>query len=44
MIGVFDGSHYEDVVVVRVRNLVEPGPGGAATPINRFEEARRAPP
>ena len=24
MIGVFDRSHYEDVVVVRVRNLVEP--------------------
>jgi PPK2 family polyphosphate:nucleotide phosphotransferase len=39
MIGVFDRSHYEDVVVVRVRNLVEPRTWRRRyATINRFEE------
>ena len=39
MIGVFDRSHYEDVVVVRVRNLVEPRTWKRRyATINRFEE------
>jgi PPK2 family polyphosphate:nucleotide phosphotransferase len=39
MIGVFDRSHYEDVVVVRVRNLVEPRIWRRRyATINRFEE------
>ena len=39
MIGVFDRSHYEDVVVVRVRDLVERAPGARRyATINRFEE------
>ena len=39
MIGIFDRSHYEDVLVARVRNLVTPnGVGrGATTQINDFE-------
>jgi PPK2 family polyphosphate:nucleotide phosphotransferase len=38
MIGVFDRSHYEDVVVVRVRNLVEPRIWRRRyATINRFE-------
>jgi PPK2 family polyphosphate:nucleotide phosphotransferase len=40
MIGVFDRSHYEDVVVVRVRNLVEPRTWRRRyATINRFEES-----
>jgi len=39
MIGVFDRSHYEDVVVVRVRQLVEPRTWRRRyDTINRFEE------
>ena len=39
MIGVFDRSHYEDVVVVRVRELVEPRTWQRRYgTINRFEE------
>ena len=39
MIGVFDRSHYEDVVVVRVRQLVEPRTWQRRyATINRFEE------
>ena len=39
VIGVFDRSHYEDVVVVRVRNLVEPRTWTRRyATINRFEE------
>jgi PPK2 family polyphosphate:nucleotide phosphotransferase len=39
MIGVFDRSHYEDVVVVRVRELVEPRTWRRRyATINRFEE------
>src|SRR4029079_4431329 len=39
MIGVFDRSHYEDVVVVRVRDLVEPRTWQRRYgTINRFEE------
>jgi PPK2 family polyphosphate:nucleotide phosphotransferase len=39
MIGVFDRSHYEDVVVVRVRKLVEPRTlQRRYAIINRFEE------
>ena len=39
MLGVFDRSHYEDVVVVRVRNLVEPRTWKRRYgTINRFEE------
>ncbi len=39
MIGVFDRSHYEDVVVVRVRELVEPRTWKRRyDTINRFEE------
>ncbi len=39
MIGVFDRSHYEDVVVVRVRELVEPRTWKRRyATINRFEE------
>jgi len=39
MIGVFDRSHYEDVVVVRVRELVEPRTWQRRyATINRFEE------
>jgi PPK2 family polyphosphate:nucleotide phosphotransferase len=39
MIGVFDRSHYEDVVVVRVRELVEPRTWRRRyDTINRFEE------
>ncbi len=39
MIGVFDRSHYEDVAVVRVRNLVEPRTWQRRYgTINRFEE------
>ena len=38
-IGVFDRSHYEDVVVVRVRNLVDRSTwSGRFDTINRFEE------
>jgi PPK2 family polyphosphate:nucleotide phosphotransferase len=38
-LGVFDRSHYEDVVVVRVRNLVEPRTWKRRYgTINRFEE------
>lgn len=40
MIGVFDRSHYEDVVVVRVRDLVEPRTWRRRYAIiNRFEES-----
>jgi PPK2 family polyphosphate:nucleotide phosphotransferase len=40
MIGVFDRSYYEDVVVVRVRNLVEPRTWRRRyATINRFEES-----
>jgi PPK2 family polyphosphate:nucleotide phosphotransferase len=40
MIGVFDRSQYEDVVVVRVRNLVEPRTWRRRyATINRFEES-----
>ena len=40
MIGVFDRSHYEDVVVVRVRGLVEPRTWRRRyATINRFEES-----
>jgi PPK2 family polyphosphate:nucleotide phosphotransferase len=40
LIGVFDRSHYEDVVVVRVRNLVEPRTWRRRYDvINRFEES-----
>ena len=43
MIGVFDRSHYEDVVVVRVRNLVEPRTWRRRyATINRFEESLAA--
>ncbi|MEO7981443.1 MAG: PPK2 family polyphosphate kinase [Sporichthyaceae bacterium] len=39
MIGVFDRSHYEDVVVVRVRELVEPRTWKRRyATINRFEQ------
>jgi PPK2 family polyphosphate:nucleotide phosphotransferase len=39
LIGVFDRSHYEDVVVVRVRELVEPRTWRRRyATINRFEE------
>jgi PPK2 family polyphosphate:nucleotide phosphotransferase len=39
ILGVFDRSHYEDVVVVRVRNLVEPRTWRRRyAAINRFEE------
>ena len=39
MIGVFDRSHYEDVVVVRVRDLVQPRTWRRRyATINRFEE------
>ena len=39
LIGVFDRSHYEDVVVVRVRNYVEPRTWRRRyATINRFEE------
>ncbi len=39
MVGVFDRSHYEDVVVVRVRDLVEPRTWKRRYgTINRFEE------
>jgi polyphosphate kinase 2 (PPK2 family) len=39
MIGVFDRSHYEDVVVVRLRELVEPRTWERRyATINRFEE------
>ena len=39
MIGVFDRSHYEDVVVVRVRELVDTATWqGRFATINRFEE------
>ena len=39
MIGVFDRSHYEDVVVVRVRDLVERRTWSRRyATINRFEE------
>jgi PPK2 family polyphosphate:nucleotide phosphotransferase len=38
-IGLFDRSHYEDVLVVRVENLVPPDVWGARyAEINRFEE------
>jgi PPK2 family polyphosphate:nucleotide phosphotransferase len=40
MFGVFDRSHYEDVVVVRVRNLVEPRTWRRRyATINRFEQS-----
>jgi PPK2 family polyphosphate:nucleotide phosphotransferase len=40
MIGVFDRSHYEDVVVVRVRDLAEPRTWRRRfATINRFEES-----
>jgi PPK2 family polyphosphate:nucleotide phosphotransferase len=40
MLGVFDRSHYEDVVVVRVRGLVEPRTWRRRyATINRFEES-----
>jgi PPK2 family polyphosphate:nucleotide phosphotransferase len=40
MLGVFDRSHYEDVVVVRVRNLVEPRTWRRRyATINRFEQS-----
>ncbi|MGZ4609892.1 MAG: PPK2 family polyphosphate kinase [Actinomycetes bacterium] len=40
MIGVFDRSHYEDVVIVRVRKLVEPRTWRRRyDTINRFEES-----
>jgi PPK2 family polyphosphate:nucleotide phosphotransferase len=43
MIGVFDRSHYEDVVVVQVRNLVEPRTWRRRyATINRFEESLAA--
>jgi PPK2 family polyphosphate:nucleotide phosphotransferase len=43
MIGVFDRSYYEDVVVVRVRNLVEPRTWRRRyATINRFEESLAA--
>ena len=43
MIGVFDRSHYEDVVVVRVRDLVEPRTWRRRyATINRFEESLAA--
>ena len=39
MIGVFDRSHYEDVLIVRVRNLVAPEVWGARyEEINAFEK------
>jgi PPK2 family polyphosphate:nucleotide phosphotransferase len=40
ILGVFDRSHYEDVVIVRVRNLVEPRTWRRRyAVINRFEES-----
>jgi len=43
MIGVFDRSYFEDVVVVRVRNLVEPRTWRRRyATINRFEESLAA--
>ncbi|MCK0111876.1 polyphosphate kinase 2 family protein [Ornithinimicrobium sp. F0845] len=39
MIGVFDRSHYEDVLIVRVHNLVEPAVWGRRySTINDFEQ------
>ncbi|QDO88557.1 polyphosphate kinase 2 family protein [Ornithinimicrobium ciconiae] len=40
MIGVFDRSHYEDVLIVRVHNLVEPAVWGRRySTINDFEQS-----